>query len=92
MPVCTSSRSFHPALEAYLRSFGRKEPLDLALPHPSPDKIILACLPAHTTHVLQPLDVGLFQPLGSLYRTTLLRLIKWDSSANVDKVDFIDLY
>ena len=37
MPVCPSSRSFHPALEAYLRSFGRKEPLDLALPHPSPD-------------------------------------------------------
>ena len=36
-PVCPSSRSFHPALEAYLRSFGRKEPLDLALPHPSPD-------------------------------------------------------
>ena len=38
MPVCPSSRSFHPALEAYLRSFGRKEPLDLALPHPSPDR------------------------------------------------------
>ena len=37
-PVCPSSRSFHPALEAYLRSFGRKEPLDLALPHPSPDR------------------------------------------------------
>ena len=36
-PVCPSSRSFHPALKAYLRSFGRKEPLDLALPHPSPD-------------------------------------------------------
>ena len=56
------------------------------------EKIILACLPAHTTHVLEPLDVGFFQPLGSLYRTELLRLIKWDSSANVDKVDFIDLY
>ena len=41
------------------------------------EKIILACLPAaHTTHVLQPLDVGFFQPLGSLYRTKLLRLIK----------------
>ena len=36
-PVCPSSRSFHLALEAYLRSFGRKEPLYLALPHPSPD-------------------------------------------------------
>ena len=36
-PVCPSSRSFHPALEAYLRSFSRKEPLNLALPHPSPD-------------------------------------------------------
>ena len=56
------------------------------------EKIILACLPAHTTHVLQPLDVGFFQPFGSLYRTKLLRLIKWDSSANVDRVDFIDLY
>ena len=56
------------------------------------EKIILACLPAHTNHVLQPLDVGFFQPLGSPYRTKLLRLIEWDSSANVDKVDFIALY
>lgn len=30
-------------------------------------KIILLCLPAHTTHILQPLDVGVFGPLGKLH-------------------------
>jgi hypothetical protein len=29
--------------------------------------IVLFCLPAHTTHLLQPLDVGLFSPLQQYY-------------------------
>ena len=31
------------------------------------NRIELFCLPAHTTHILQPLDVGLFGPLQSYY-------------------------
>ncbi len=33
--------------------------------------IILLCIPAHTTHLLQPLDVGFFQPLSTAYRKHL---------------------
>jgi hypothetical protein len=31
------------------------------------NKIIMLCLPAHTTHHLQPLDVGIFGPLSKSY-------------------------
>ena len=31
------------------------------------NQIELFCLPVHTTHILQPLDVGLFGPLQSYY-------------------------
>ena len=31
-------------------------------------KIILLCLPPHTTHLLQPLDVGIFAALATAYK------------------------
>ena len=31
-------------------------------------KVILLCLLAHTTHLLQPLDVGIFAPLATAYK------------------------
>ena len=31
----------------------------------------LVCLPAHTTHILQPLDIRLFSPLGQYYKQEL---------------------
>ena len=37
--------------------------IELALKH----NIILYCLPAHTTHRLQPLDVGVFGPLQTAW-------------------------
>ena len=37
--------------------------------------IILLILPPHTTHRLQPLDVGLFQPLSTYYSTELNQLM-----------------
>ncbi|RPB05469.1 CENP-B protein, partial [Choiromyces venosus 120613-1] len=33
--------------------------------------IHLICLPAHTTHILQPLDVGIFSPLATNYQNEL---------------------
>jgi len=32
-------------------------------------KIIIICLPSHTTHVLQPCDVGVFGPLASCWKS-----------------------
>ena len=32
-------------------------------------KIIVICLPSHTTHVLQPCDVGVFGPLTSCWKS-----------------------
>lgn len=37
-------------------------------------KIIVVCLPPHTTHRLQPLDVGIFGPLNSTWRAEVNRL------------------
>ncbi|KIJ58868.1 hypothetical protein HYDPIDRAFT_101866, partial [Hydnomerulius pinastri MD-312] len=31
-------------------------------------RIIVLCLPSHTTHALQPLDVGIFRPLSSAWK------------------------
>jgi hypothetical protein len=38
-------------------------------------RIIILVLPPHTTHRLQPLDVGLFQPLSTFYSAALNRTI-----------------
>jgi hypothetical protein len=35
------------------------------------NRIIPLCLPAHSTHLLQPLDVGLFSPLQRYYSNSL---------------------
>lgn len=34
-------------------------------------KIILLCLPPHSTHLLQPLDVGIFSPLAQAYKSRI---------------------
>jgi hypothetical protein len=39
-------------------------------------KIVLLCLPSHSTHILQPCDVGAFGPLAEAYRKVLLRKTK----------------
>lgn len=54
--------------------------------------IILLYLPPHTTYVLQPLDVGFFQPFNSRYQTVLVNRMKYDRNAVVDKCQFVRLY
>ena len=39
--------------------------------HAIANNVHLICLPAHTTHILQPLDIGLFSPLGQYYKQEL---------------------
>jgi len=39
--------------------------------HAIDHNIHLICLPSHSTHILQPLDVGIFSPLSTYYRQEL---------------------
>lgn len=55
-------------------------------------RIILLCLPAHTTHSLQPLDVGIFGPLATVYQRMLADSIEWQGANDIDKVDYLELY
>ena len=54
--------------------------------------IILLCLPSYTTHILQSLDVGFFQPLQTVY---CKHLEEWTAYIGLgyttDKTDFIRL-
>jgi hypothetical protein len=40
-------------------------------------KIILLCLPPHATHMLQPLDVGVFGPVGVAYKDAIRQLMEF---------------
>ena len=53
-------------------------------------KIECLCLPAHTTHICQPLDVGVFGPFARSYKTHLESLTRF-STYNIDKTDFLTL-
>jgi len=55
--------------------------------------IHLICLPAHTTHVLQPLDIGIFSPMGNSYRKELEDFLR-DHGPNwaMHKRDFYPMY
>ena len=39
------------------------------------NRIILAVLPPHSTHRLQPLDIGMFSPLATYYSQAIDRLL-----------------
>lgn len=54
-------------------------------------RIILLCFPPHSTHILQPLDVSIFQPLKHYYQ----REIEYDyrdGFCTVDRQRFIQIY
>ena len=55
-------------------------------------KIILLCLPAHTIHLLQPLDVGVFAPQATAYKTHIQRITRLGANYSINKVDFLELY
>jgi len=54
-------------------------------------KIILLCLPPHTTHLLQPLDVDIFAPLATAYKASVREQSKYIINYNIDKVDFLEI-
>jgi hypothetical protein len=49
-------------------------------------------LPAHSSHVLQPSDLGSFSPLKSRYRREIAGLTYFDDAATVKKRPFIQAY
>ena len=55
-------------------------------------KIILVCLPPHTTHLLQPLDVGIFAPLATAYKNGIHRITSLGANYKIDKCDFLSIY
>ena len=54
-------------------------------------KIIPLCLLAHTTHLLQPLDVGIFSPLATYYNAGVRERSKYIVSYSIDKIDFLEI-
>ena len=55
------------------------------------NKIITLCMPAHTSHLLQPLDVGCFSPLKAAYGREVAELAR-QGVFHVDKLDFLWIY
>jgi hypothetical protein len=49
-------------------------------------------LPAHASHVLQPLDLGVFAPLKSRYRSQIAALASLDDALPVKKQRFLTCY
>jgi len=54
-------------------------------------KIIPLCLPLHTTHLLQPLDVGIFLPLSTAYKNGVRERSKYIVSYSIDKIEFLEI-
>jgi 4-hydroxybenzoate polyprenyltransferase len=49
-------------------------------------------LPSHTSHVSQPLDVGVFSPLKSAFHRHTRAFVSFDSTAPIQKQRFIQAY
>ena len=55
------------------------------------NKIITLCMPPHTSHLLQPLDVSCFSPLKRAYGREIEELAR-QGVHHVDKIDFLTIY
>jgi hypothetical protein len=55
------------------------------------NNIVTICMPAHSSHLLQPVDVGCFGILKHFYGQAVQDLARVGST-HIDKLDFLDLY
>jgi len=55
------------------------------------NKIITLCMPPHTSHLLQPLDVSCYSPLKRAYGREVEELAR-QGVYHVDKIDFLTIY
>lgn len=56
------------------------------------NQIVALCLPPHTTHILQPLDVGIFGPLSQTYKMLIERKCQYGTGWSVNKTSFLQHY
>ena len=49
------------------------------------NQIVALCLPPHTTHILQPLDVRIFGPLANAYKLLIEKKCRYRNGWSVDK-------
>ncbi|KAF1986664.1 DDE-domain-containing protein [Aulographum hederae CBS 113979] len=56
------------------------------------NNVFLEYLPPHASHVLQPLDVGVFAPIKHGYRTRLEQLSQLEDHLPIKKDRFLELY
>ena len=54
-------------------------------------KNLCLCLPAHVTHLVQPLDVGVFRLLAHHYKTAVREWSRFNITYQISKVDFLEL-
>lgn len=54
-------------------------------------RIVPLLLPAHSTHVMQPLDVSIFGPLTAAYRH-IINDVAHDVSRDIDRAEFATIY
>ena len=54
-------------------------------------KIVPFQLPPHSTHLLQPLDIGIFQPLKHWHQADILNTIQY-GQIEYSKIDFLNGY
>jgi len=52
------------------------------------NNIISLCIPAHTSHLLQPLDIGCFSVLKRVYRALIMEEMRL-SINSIDKDNFL---
>ena len=52
----------------------------------------LVYLPAHTSHVLQPLDLSVFSRIKASYRAQVAEMSRWEDAMPVKKQRFVVLY
>ena len=55
------------------------------------NNIIILCMPPHSSHILQPLDVGCFGPLKQSYSQQIENLM-WASITHITKEDFFPAF
>jgi hypothetical protein len=93
------SKVFHPATVQRCRGHTRLLVMDGHSSHLTgnllgfchDNNILPICLPSHTTHVLQPLDVGCFGPLAHYYRIEVEEACI-NGLDSVSKCDFLRFY